>query len=481
MTSREYWAKREEDALRHYAAQEKDYDKEINRVYQSMLDQIQRDIDSFYQRYATAEGITMAEARRRVASADIEAYERRAARYVRERNFSDKANAEMRLYNTMMRVNRLELLKAQIAMELLAGTEELDQYLEEILRGRTLEELERQAGILGKSVPDSGAAADTIVHASFHNASWSERIWRNQAQLRGTLNRLLQSGLIRGVNSRELARQLRREFDVSRYQAERLMRTELARVQTAAQKAEFEENDVTMYEFMANRNCCDACQALDGKHFQVADMEPGLNAAPVHPNCRCAVAPWEDDEEYEAWLDYLSKGGTTAQWEAHGKAKWLKNKNQGFAKAGDRDIITSGAVSGARNPYGKKAQEHADKYYNLVRSMKTDVQKIAKTTGYSEKEIQAVKNYIFVEEHDLGDSGIRRFDPDYMMAESWQRLIEGRPEPHDLTMIHHEIMERRLVRDGMSQDKAHIKASAKYNYSKEAEEFYGKIEKFKNE
>lgn len=419
MTSREYWAKREEDALRHYAAQEKDYDKEINRVYQSMLDQIQRDIDSFYQRYATAEGITMAEARRRVASADIEAYERRAARYVRERNFSDKANAEMRLYNTMMRVNRLELLKAQIAMELLAGTEELDQYLEEILRGRTLEELERQAGILGKSVPDSGAAADTIVHASFHNASWSERIWRNQAQLRGTLNRLLQSGLIRGVNSRELARQLRREFDVSRYQAERLMRTELARVQTAAQKAEFEENDVTMYEFMANRNCCDACQALDGKHFQVADMEPGLNAAPLHPHCRCAAAPLTDAEAEEE------------QW---------KNKNQGFAKAGDRDIIKLNDIYIHRS-LGAKAKNYnvmdltTGEFFHFaegsrlknvevfagrgVRTIFRNAQKYADRYGGNAEDWQHVKGYGTLETDD-GDreaevhwvqcSGIGKFD-----------------------------------------------------------------------
>ena len=441
MTSREYWAKREEDALRHYAAQEKDYDKEINRVYQSMLDQIQRDIDSFYQRYATAEGITMAEARRRVASADIEAYERRAARYVRERNFSDKANAEMRLYNTMMRVNRLELLKAQIAMELLAGTEELDQYLEEILRGRTLEELERQAGILGKSVPDSGAAADTIVHASFHNASWSERIWRNQAQLRGTLNRLLQSGLIRGVNSRELARQLRREFDVSRYQAERLMRTELARVQTAAQKAEFEENDVTMYEFMANRNCCDACQALDGKHFQVADMEPGLNAAPLHPHCRCAAAPLTDAEaEEEQWT----------------------NKNQGFAKAGKQ---TGGKRYTASNPHDPRDVQAAKAYREISRT--NDIKAIAKNTGFTETEIKQIRRHIFFNKHKKYD-GYGMLDPDYDMAVAWIRLRSGKFKDRDITLLRHELLESQLeILYNLTISEAHHMASKTYDWAQQ--------------
>lgn len=142
------------------------------------------------------------------------------------------------------------------------------------------------------------------------------------------------------------------------------------------------------------------------------------------------------------------------------------------------DIIKSGAVSGARNPYGEKAKEHADKYYGLVRSMKTDVEKIAKTTGFSEEQIQDVKNFIFYEKHDLGGAEPEFFKPDFMMGESWKRLIDGKPEPHDITLIKHEIMERDLIKQGYTQDEAHIITSKKYNYDKEATEFYGKIEKY---
>lgn len=41
----------------------------------------------------------------------------------------------------------------------------------------------------------------------------------------------------------------------------------------------------------------------------------GENAAPIHPHCRCSAAAYSDREDYEAWLDYLDKGGTTAEWE----------------------------------------------------------------------------------------------------------------------------------------------------------------------
>lgn len=112
--------------------------------------------------------------------------------------------------------------------------------------------------------------------------------------------------------------------------------------------------------------------------------------------------------------------------------------------------------------------------------MTTDVERIANTTGRSADEIQAIKNYIFIDEHDLFD-GRRRFDPDYMMAESWRRLIDGTPEPHDLTLINHEIMERGLMAQGMSQDEAHRMTSKVYDYPTEAREYYGKIKKFKKE
>ena len=38
--------------------------------------------------------------------------------------------------------------------------------------------------------------------------------------------------------------------------------------------------------------------------------------------------------------------------------------------------------------------------------------------GYSEDIIQRIKNYIFIEEHDLGEQGIQRFYPSFAMAQS---------------------------------------------------------------
>ena len=280
-----------------------------------MLDAAQKEIDAFYGRYADKEQITLAEAKRRVSKLDIAAYQRKAKRYVADKDFSKQANEEMRLYNLTMKVNRLEMLKANIGLELVAGHNEQEQFMAKILRGRTEEELQRQAGILGKTVRNNAKLAETIPNASFHNATFSERIWGNQTALKAELSKQLQVGMIQGKNPRVLAREIQKTFGASASNAERLMRTELARVQTEAQRQSFLANGFEMYTFHVNHGCCAACSDLDGKHFKIKDMMPGKNAPPMHPNCRCSVSAYEDDTEYEAWLDFWDKGGTTEEWE----------------------------------------------------------------------------------------------------------------------------------------------------------------------
>lgn len=325
MSSKDYWEKREAENLKHCITEEKEFDKRLNEIYSDMLEKVQDEINAFYGKYAAKEGISISEAKKRVSQLDIKRYERKAKRYVKEKDFSAEANEEMRLYNLTMKVNRLEMLKANIGLELISGHNELQKFFESILKGRTEAELKRQAGILGKTVTNNARTARVIVNASFHNAKFSNRIWLYQDLLKAEIDKLLQSGMIQGKNPRVLAKELQKKFGVSQYNAERLMRTELARVQTDAQKESFIRNGFDMYTFHVNGGCCPICEAISGKHFKVKDMMPGKNAPPMHPHCRCSTSAYENSDDYEAWLDFLDKGGTTEEWnKLKGKAFELK-------------------------------------------------------------------------------------------------------------------------------------------------------------
>ena len=312
-SSKDYWREREEENLKRYLLEEEEYTKRLHEILNYTADQIQLQINGFYSKYADKEGITMAEAKRRVKQLDIDEYARKAKKYVAEKNFSKQANDEMRLYNATMKINRLELLKANIGLELTAGYDDLQKELEKDLTQRTLEELKRQAGILGEALLDNEKTANAIVNASFRNATFSDRIWMYQGMVRSELDKLLQQGLIQGQHPDQLATHLYRLFGVSRYNAERLMRTEMARVQIEAQKQSFERNGYEEYIFLALGTACDVCKGLNEQHFKVKDMMPGENAPPMHPNCRCSTAAYMDkDHESGYYLSGIKRIGSNA-------------------------------------------------------------------------------------------------------------------------------------------------------------------------
>jgi len=307
--SNKYWSDREAAQLKHNIIDEVAYSKEIEKIYDYVLDNIQKEINTFYANYAKTEGISIAEANKRVSQLDIKAYERKAAKYVADKTFTKEANQEMRIYNATMKINRLEMLKSEIGLAMVDGFDDLQQFFDQILTDRTLSEFARQAGILGETILDNANLADTIVNASFNNATFSERIWVYQDELRAELARLLKVGMLQGRNPRVLARELRKLFDASRLEAERLMRTELARVQTEAQKQSYERYGYDQYVFIAEPTACPICKALDdGKPKDVDKMEIGENAPPVHPFCRCSTAAYMDREETERLIKYSGRG-----------------------------------------------------------------------------------------------------------------------------------------------------------------------------
>lgn len=471
MSSKNYWREREERQRKQNIKNEAEYQKKLDDIYANMLDNIEKEINGFYVKYAKAEGITMAEAKKRIAKIDIEAYAKKAKRYVKDKDLSKKANDEMRYYNAAMKINRLELLKANIGMHLVGGYDEIEKMFGDVFTQRTEEEMRKQAGILGKTINDNAKKANVIVNASYKKATWSERIWAHQSMLKSEIDKLLQEGLIQGKHPSVLARHLEKRFGVSESNAMRLMVTELARVQTEAQKQSFIQNSFEEYEYIAceKTDACGQCRALDGKVFKVKDMMPGENAPPMHPYCHCSTAAHMDDNDYEKWLDTYSEHGLDFE-------EWSKRNS--VEKDGEHVIINSGAIKGAltdkNDPLHIKRDSHADKYYEAVRNSKKSfiVNSIAKNTGISVKSIDKVYDHVFINEYDL-HGGRRRFDADYYMAESFRRLREGKDiQEHDIIMLKHERLEYELMKKlHLKYDEAHRITERKYNYQKALNKF----------
>lgn len=143
-----------------------------------------------------------------------------------------------------------------------------------------------------------------------------------------------------------------------------------------------------------------------------------------------------------------------------------------------RSYNISGGVSGAiTNQETLEAQQYAITEYERIRNDKYDIEKIAQNTAFDELQIEIIKNYLFYQKHKLTDNHIKRFDPDFYIAQSWHRLAyePHNIKEHDLLLLEHEAMELSLVMQGTPQQIAHDITEKKYNYTKAAENYYSNL------
>ena len=311
MDSRTYWRKREELFAKQDIKTDKALAKEVNEVLKDTKDAIQDEIDAFYARYAEREGISIAEVNKRVAKMDVEKFASKAKKYVNDRDFSDRANYELRIYNLKMKASRLELLKAQIDLQLIGGFSDIEKLIHQGAYEQAIEEYQRDAGILADSVSfDVEKRVEQVLSGSYKLKdtptfkTFSNNIWLYKTELQNDLEKMLVRSFTRGENPRVMARELRDRFNVTGYQAERLARTETARLQTAIQRDSLEENGIKQYEYIAEPTACHLCSALDGDIYKLKDMVVGKNAPVLHPSCRCRIAPHvSSNDMYKDWLD----------------------------------------------------------------------------------------------------------------------------------------------------------------------------------
>lgn len=316
--SADYFRKRELEHIKKQILDDKEYEKRLIKMYNRTMNDAKTQIDAFIGKYANEEGLSYSEAKKKINSKDVEDFAERAAKYVKDRDFSDRANEELRLYNLKMRVSRLELLKREINLALIDLANAEEKELSERLKDKALEELKRQSGILGMSLKDRKQLArdsDKIVNADFHSATFSDRIWANQEWLQSKLADGIERSILRGEHPREWSRRLygsmRDDFKQATNAANRIAVTETARVQAEVQQESRKIAGYEEYVYIAEPTACPICAPLDGKVFKAKDMKVGINHFPMHPWCKCSSAAHghvniEEQEQDKSTIDNVT-------------------------------------------------------------------------------------------------------------------------------------------------------------------------------
>lgn len=136
--------------------------------------------------------------------------------------------------------------------------------------------------------------AHTMIHEIWcaDGKTWSDRIWANTDILQQRLNDSLIECLVAGRNPDFLKKVLMQDFNASFENADMLVRTEMAHIQTQAAKQRYKDYGIELVEILADKDerQCEICGKLHGTRYPINGNVP----IPAHPRCRCCIVPVVD-------------------------------------------------------------------------------------------------------------------------------------------------------------------------------------------
>ncbi|PCS11380.1 hypothetical protein RU88_GL000254 [Lactococcus raffinolactis] len=213
-------------------------------------------------------------------------------------------NIEKPLISDFYRYNNLQKIEKQINDSILQlGTKEVD-YTKQSLQHATLVGSQAAADVLNTNVLNK-SAIDELIKRPWHDANFSDRIWKNKAQLINSLKSELTNGIIQGKSIYEVANTIDGRLDVGRGQTQRLVRTEYMHALNQGQIESYRAKGYTKLKWIATMDdkTSKICRKLNRKEFDIENL-PDI---PAHPNCRCTMVPVIDMAAAEKRGDEIRK------------------------------------------------------------------------------------------------------------------------------------------------------------------------------
>lgn len=305
-----YWQQRFDQIEQSANNRSVKYARQLEKKYQEAAQEIDTKINAWYRRIAKNNEISVSEAKKLLSASELDEFHWTVQEYIRY----GKANAvdplwmkELENASAKFHISRLEAMKLearqQIEQLFAGGQETMFDTLAGVYKDsfyHSCFEIQKGVGVgFDVSKLDDKQVRRLLQKPwSVDGTNFSEKLWGNKKKLINSLDQELSRMLLTGESPDKAIRNIRHTMGTSLSSAKRLVLTEQAYFTSIAQKDAYAELDVEEYEFVGTLDgvTCDDCGKLDGQHFPMKDMMPGVNAAPMHPYCRCTTAPYFDDE-----------------------------------------------------------------------------------------------------------------------------------------------------------------------------------------
>lgn len=348
MRNADYWRGRFsilEDSA-HREAQKTIQDME--ELYLDAQRSVQKEIESWYARFAVNNQISLTDARKWLTAGQLEEFHWSVEQYIKigEQAGLDAAwLKKLENASTRFHISRLEAVQTGIQqqLELLYGNQvdSLDALLKKVVgNGYTHTAFEVQKGVgLGWDITGlDQKKLETLLSKPWttDGRTFRDRCWLNKNDLVGSVSKSLTQGLLRGDSPSKITTAIQKQFGVHRYKAGRLVNTETTYFNAVATKECYKDLDVEMVEIIEtlDSHTCSICGGLDGTVIPISQYEPGVTVPPFHPNCRGTTAP-AIDPKYAGERAARNADGDVYYVPANMKyADWVQTFVNGGSKAG---------------------------------------------------------------------------------------------------------------------------------------------------
>ena len=359
MNNAEYWKLRFEQLEQAQNQKGVKAYADIERQYKEAQKQLEGQIASWYQRFATNNGISLAEARQYLNGADLKEFKWDVQEYIKygqDNALNSGWMKELENASAKYHISKLEALKVQTqhSLEVMYAKQFGTMHgalLDAFESGYYHTAYELQHGfnvgwdIAGLDQPQIEKVLAKPWAADGYN--FSERIWGNKNKLISEVHNELSRNIMLGADPQKAIDSLAKKMNTSKNNAGRLVMTEEAYFSSAAQKDCFESLGVEQYEIVAtlDSHTSDICRSLDGKHFPMKDYQPGVTAPPFHVYCRSTTVPYFDEQ--------FDIGERAARDEATGKTYYIPDDmnyqewKETFVDGGDKsgfDVLDDGSA-----------------------------------------------------------------------------------------------------------------------------------------
>lgn len=301
----DYWQKRTQAIMKLLDIKDKDLEQAMFDEYKAASDDIARKIGDFYEKYADDHTISYDEAIKQVRNVDLEDYVKRANEYRESNKDNPELLKRLNAQYLSSKISRLELLKLEIDFIILqASNKQVGSFTEYLLKESQYIYGALAVGNIIDTLNDR--TIQSILQMEWSGANYSQRIWRDNSLVAEKLKDELVRAAINGTNPRVTAKRLRDIIGNTKYNTERLVRTESTYVAGATTAKRYESMGVKQYEYMAviDSRTSSICREMNGETFPLSEYLPGTNAPAMHPNCRSTIVPSIDDlTKYNKYLD----------------------------------------------------------------------------------------------------------------------------------------------------------------------------------